>query len=168
MNLTNNEPLLDDQAPNPERRRFLGALVGLINAVVALVVLAPTVGLITAPLRDRSRKGRWVPVMDDDLAMGETREAIVELEVKDGYRVTTRRYVVYIHRNRNGLLCFDPACTHLGCRIRFQEEKNRYFCPCHGGVFDSEGKVVSGPPPKPLNQHEVKSDGGKIYVLMTV
>ncbi|MEW5883611.1 MAG: ubiquinol-cytochrome c reductase iron-sulfur subunit [Armatimonadota bacterium] len=168
MNSTNNEPLHDDQAPNPERRKFLGGLVGLINAVVVLVVLAPTVGLITAPLRDRNRKGRWVPVMDDDLAMGETREATVELEVKDGYRVTTRQYVVYIHRNRNGLLCFDPACTHLGCRIRFQEEKDRYFCPCHGGVFDSEGKVVSGPPPKPLSRHEVKSEGGKIYVFMKV
>ncbi len=168
MNSTNNEPILNDLPPDPGRRKLLGWVVGIINAVVAAVVLAPTLGLITAPLRDRKRKGRWVPVMDDDLAMGETREAIVGLEVKDGYRMTTRQYVVYIHRNRNGLLCFDPACTHLGCRIRFQQEKDRYFCPCHGGVFDTEGKVVSGPPPKPLKQHPVKSEGGKVYVMMEV
>lgn len=168
MNSTNNEPILNDNPLDPGRRRLLGWMVGIINAVIAAVVLAPTLGLITAPLRDRKRKGRWVPVMEDDLAMGETREATVELEVKDGYRMTTRRYVVYIHRNRNGLLCFDPACTHLGCRIRFQADKDRYFCPCHGGVFDAEGNVVSGPPPKPLKQHQVKSEGGKIYVMMAV
>ncbi|GIV02638.1 MAG: ubiquinol-cytochrome c reductase iron-sulfur subunit [Armatimonadetes bacterium] len=168
MNSTNHEPKTDAAPESPERRKLLGWLVSVINAVVAIVVLAPTAKLISAPLITRRRRGQWVPALPDDLQMGETREATIELEVKDGYRTTTRRYVVYVHRNRNGLLCFDPSCTHLGCRVRFQDEKQRYFCPCHGGVFDSEGKVVSGPPPKPLVQHPVKSDGGQIYVYMEV
>ncbi|UCF37886.1 MAG: Rieske (2Fe-2S) protein [Acidobacteriota bacterium] len=41
---------------------------------------------------------------------------------------------------------FSSTCPHLGCKVHWQEEEQQYFCPCHRGVFDSDGNAVSGPP----------------------
>jgi ubiquinol-cytochrome c reductase iron-sulfur subunit len=39
-------------------------------------------------------------------------------------------------------------CTHLGCvPLGNQGEYNGWFCPCHGSVFDTSGRVRGGPAP---------------------
>lgn len=48
------------------------------------------------------------------------------------------------------------TCSHLGCSVVWERESGHFECPCHGGVYDDEGRVVSGPPPKPLTRLEVK------------
>jgi len=150
--------------PKPSRRALLAWLVGLYNFVVAAAVIGPVVGFITAPLRRRAPQ-KWVPLMDDgDLAVGETREVKFVVSVKDGYVQKDHEYAVFLRRSQDGVIAFDPACTHLGCRIKWQGDKDRYLCPCHGGVFDAKGAVVSGPPPKPLIRHPVKIEKGKILV----
>ncbi|MBL7052696.1 MAG: Rieske (2Fe-2S) protein [Candidatus Marinimicrobia bacterium] len=59
---------------------------------------------------------------------------------------------------------FSGVCTHLGCIIKWEENKNRFFCPCHQGVFDPSGKVVSGPPPTPLTEFDVLEEGNLVYI----
>jgi cytochrome b6-f complex iron-sulfur subunit len=39
----------------------------------------------------------------------------------------------------------NPICTHLGCTVEWNTEKNRFICPCHGSQYDSQGKVIRGP-----------------------
>ncbi|BAY12849.1 Rieske 2Fe-2S domain-containing protein [Calothrix sp. NIES-2098] len=39
----------------------------------------------------------------------------------------------------------SPICTHLGCTVKWNTEKNRFICPCHGSQYDSLGRVVHGP-----------------------
>ena len=41
--------------------------------------------------------------------------------------------------------------------------KDQFFCPCHGGVFDSAGNVVAGPPPEPIEKLPVKVEDGILY-----
>jgi Rieske Fe-S protein len=55
-------------------------------------------------------------------------------------------------------------CTHLGCRVRWIADQESFFCPCHNGVFDAQGSVVSGPPPRPLDRYEVKVEGDQLFV----
>lgn len=45
-----------------------------------------------------------------------------------------------------GFKAFSSVCPHLGCRVHWEADKERFFCPCHRGVFDAEGRPVSGPP----------------------
>lgn len=151
-------------SPPPSRRNLLGWLVGIINVVVVGAVAGPVLGFVTSPLRKKARK-QWVPILPlGDLEMGETREVKFAVLVKDGYAAKEHHYSVYLRRYPEKIIAFDPACTHLGCRIHFQGDKKRYLCPCHGGVFDDEGRVVSGPPPKALEQHPVKVQDGQILV----
>lgn len=52
-------------------------------------------------------------------------------------------------------------CTHLGCiPLAHQGPLNGYFCPCHGSVYDTSGRIRSGPAPSnlPLPPYEFVSD----------
>ncbi|MGA8571073.1 MAG: Rieske (2Fe-2S) protein [Desulfobaccales bacterium] len=63
-----------------------------------------------------------------------------------------------------GYLAFSRVCTHLGCLVKFNKEKQEFICPCHAGTFDLEGNVVSGPPPKPLRKFAVKVEGNNLVI----
>jgi len=42
-------------------------------------------------------------------------------------------------------------CTHLGCvPLGESGEYNGWFCPCHGSVYDTAGRIRSGPAPENL------------------
>jgi Rieske Fe-S protein len=45
-----------------------------------------------------------------------------------------------------GLAAFDTRCPHLGCRVHWEPDKERFFCPCHQGVFAPDGTGIAGPP----------------------
>ncbi len=60
----------------------------------------------------------------------------------------------------------STSCTHLGCSVYWEADKNRFYCPCHQGVFDADGNVVSGPPPTKLDSYETEIDGSNIYIFM--
>lgn len=163
------EDLAPEAAPAVQsRRKVLGWLVTGINLAVGAALAVPAVKFVVSPLGRRSKE-TWVDVMaESELQIGQTREVTYALTVQDGYHMVDRKYTVYLHRDASGVKCFDPACTHLGCRIKYQDDQKRYFCPCHGGVFDDNGKVVSGPPPKGLVEHGVKVENGRIHVSRKV
>jgi cytochrome b6-f complex iron-sulfur subunit len=71
---------------------------------------------------------------------------------------------IVIRRNDGAFAAFNLRCTHAGCNVAWQAEAHRFYCPCHGGVFDSEGKVVEGPPKRPLERLDVQVDHGNVKV----
>jgi cytochrome b6-f complex iron-sulfur subunit len=56
------------------------------------------------------------------------------------------------------------VCTHIGCVVRWDPEKNLYVCPCHEGRFDSAGRPVGGPPTKPLRSVELRVTDSEVVV----
>lgn len=54
-----------------------------------------------------------------------------------------------------GVTAVSRICTHLGCRISYQEDKGYIECPCHHSRFTPEGKRIAGPAEKNLPQYEV-------------
>lgn len=44
------------------------------------------------------------------------------------------------------LEAFSSTCPHLGCKVRWEADQERFFCPCHRGVFDASGVATAGPP----------------------
>jgi len=43
------------------------------------------------------------------------------------------------------------VCTHLGCVPNFGlGDYGGWFCPCHGSVYDTSGRIRGGPAPKNL------------------
>jgi Rieske Fe-S protein len=48
--------------------------------------------------------------------------------------------------------------------VRWIEDQQIFFCPCHNGVFDKAGEVVSGPPSRALDRYETKVEDAVLYV----
>ncbi len=72
--------------------------------------------------------------------------------------------VIIINARDKGFLAFSKVCTHLGCLVKYDKERQIFICPCHAGVFDLEGNVISGPPPRPLEKFAVRVDGDNIVI----
>jgi nitrite reductase/ring-hydroxylating ferredoxin subunit len=53
---------------------------------------------------------------------------------------------ILVKRNESGFQAFSSVCPHLGCRVQWVPQEERFFCPCHRGVFNADGKAVAGPP----------------------
>ncbi|MCC7021044.1 MAG: ubiquinol-cytochrome c reductase iron-sulfur subunit [Ardenticatenales bacterium] len=69
---------------------------------------------------------------------------------------------VMLRVSEDQFVAFSQKCTHLGCVVYHQPERDRWHCPCHKGDFDAiSGAVLSGPPTRPLDQIvlEVRPDG---------
>ena len=56
-------------------------------------------------------------------------------------------------------------CAHLGCPVRWFPDRGEMLCPCHGGIYDINGRLLGGPPPQGLYYYEfeIRENGG-IYV----
>ena len=73
--------------------------------------------------------------------------------------------VFVVTEDGRNFVALSNICTHLGCRVRWVSDQGKFFCPCHNGVFDKDGNVVSGPPPRPLDRYDVKVEDGQIFIL---
>ncbi|MEA2107862.1 MAG: Rieske (2Fe-2S) protein [Pseudomonadota bacterium] len=68
--------------------------------------------------------------------------------------------------NGQEVKAFSKICPHLGCEVEWHPEKKEFYCPCHDGYFDANGKNIAGPPPRPLDEFKVKDKDGNIYVAL--
>lgn len=65
----------------------------------------------------------------------------------------------------NEFAAYSQSCTHLMCPVHFQPETRRLVCPCHEGYFSAiDGRVLAGPPPRPLPRYPVELRDGQGWV----
>jgi cytochrome b6-f complex iron-sulfur subunit len=66
--------------------------------------------------------------------------------------------------SKTKLIAVNPTCTHKGCSVKWQAANKNFECPCHDAHYTAEGKVQSGPAPRPLATYSAKIAGGKVLV----
>jgi cytochrome b6-f complex iron-sulfur subunit len=71
---------------------------------------------------------------------------------------------VVLQRAPGVFVAFSAICTHLGCIIRWLPEKGEFLCPCHAGRYAGDGKVLGGPPPKPLQTIPIALSGVNLLI----
>jgi menaquinol-cytochrome c reductase iron-sulfur subunit len=151
-------------APYPSRRGFIVRMIqgtyALIGATLAFVVG----GAVVAPSFGR-RETMWLHAGDAaSLEDGTPVPITLRVARPDGPSEMVDRKIVYLVKTGNDVRVLDSTCTHLGCRTRFNAESRLIECPCHGGVYDVNGQVVSGPPPEPLRVMTTRIVAGKVMV----
>ena len=156
----NRSPEVDEA----ERRGFLVRIIqgtyALIGATLAFVVG----GAVVAPSFSR-RETMWLHAGDEaDLSEGTPLPITLRVARPDGPSEVVDRKIVYLVKTGNEVRALDSTCTHLGCRTRFNADSKRIECPCHGGMYDATGTVISGPPPSPLRAMPTRVDNGKVMV----
>jgi Rieske Fe-S protein len=66
-------------------------------------------------------------------------------------------------------IALSSTCPHLGCQVRWEAQNDRFFCPCHNGVFDPAGRGIGGPPGEAgqsLAQYPLKVEGGLLHIAV--
>jgi menaquinol-cytochrome c reductase iron-sulfur subunit len=156
------------------RRRFLAGTLGWVSAAIAAVLGVPAAAAVVSPMLRHEDLG-WSPV--GSLAKPGPGEPDLRVEgepiltqftslVEDAYlKAAPRDVAIYVVNEGGGeFTIFDDHCTHLGCPFDWNEDDRQFECPCHNGVFDPEGRVLGGPPPRPLDRYEYKVENGVLFV----
>jgi len=153
--------------PSAGRRR---ALVAFVNTVIGLIGagLAALLGVFALRPAAAQASGRWIRAgSTDDLTPDVPVPRVVSVPRVDGwYRERARQTVFVVWDGSQTVRALSATCTHLGCQVQWDGEAGRFNCPCHGGTYDSTGRVLSGPPPRPLDAVDARIDPANGSVLV--
>ena len=155
-----------EEQKNHTRRRFL---VNSLKALIALFTLGlgiPLAGFFISPARKAAKNDDWISIAKlSELLDSRPTKVTYQYPRKDGWTtVSTRKMAFIVQNSDDTLVVLSNRCTHLGCGVDWDGTANLFKCPCHGGVFDALGRVVEGPPPRPLAQHTFKVEDGTIFI----
>ena len=134
-----------------KRRGFLKLIASSLG-LSALGAFTYPLFRFLLPVEPGARVGT-IEVAKSELPIGATKDLMIG---------TTP--AILINTGDKGFLAFSRVCTHLGCLVKYDKERQVFICPCHAGIFDLEGKVVSGPPPKPLPKFSVRIEGNNLVI----
>ena len=145
------------------RNFYVGAIYGLWGAITAALSIPAIVYLFLPP---KARKeSEFVEAGDiTKLAPGAPVEMTFRRNRVDGWKILSEKSTAWVVKEPGGIVAFGPQCTHLGCAYHWEEDKNAFLCPCHSSVFGADGKVVSGPAPRPLDRYQTKLEGTKLLI----
>lgn len=150
------------------RRKFLSGLIGVVAGAVAALVGLPAIGYVVSPGLKKQGAGEWIslgPVAA--LKPGEPTGYRYSRTVKDGWVSSTQTGVAYaLTLDGQEVRVLSDVCTHLSCRVSWKPDLGVFLCPCHDAAFSVTGEVVSGPPPRALDQFETRIEGGQIQIRL--
>ena len=73
---------------------------------------------------------------------------------------------ILVRRTNGEFTAFSQKCTHLSCAVYYSAAKDRLECPCHEGYFSAaNGRVLQGPPPRPLPQVQLETRGDELVAV---
>jgi cytochrome b6-f complex iron-sulfur subunit len=139
-----------DHSDGYKRRDFLKYLIsgGVIG--FAAIILYPLIEYLKPP------KQREVEV--SSVLVGKTSD----FETDSGKIIRFgNKPVIVIHTSENNFRAFSAVCTHLECTVQYRKDMHLIWCACHNGKYDLNGRNISGPPPRPLEEFRVVIKGEK-------
>lgn len=147
------------------RRQWLSRCFWSALALVTIGIAAPLSGYFLGPLLRHRRQTRVRLGAVDDFPMNRPQKVEFVLRQRDGWVTEEGRHAAWVVRREGDIRVFDPRCTHLGCAYHWHAETSEFLCPCHDGLYDIEGRVVGGPPPRPLDVYPATVEGDELFVV---
>ncbi len=153
------------------RRRFMTVNALTVGGIASAAFGLPALGFAMGPLFSDGTPDTWqdvgqeadfgsetyVPkVINIQPATGEAGKATIYVRKFDPERDSANEDLPYV--------AVTNRCTHLGCPVRYYQAAQRFVCPCHGGIYDFEGKVAGGPPVRPLDRFYTRVVNGRVEV----
>lgn len=150
--------------PTSRRSFFIGAIYGIWGVIAAAMGLPALVYLLLPP--KIRQENEWVDIGDiSKLTPNSPVEMTFRRNRVDGWKITSEKSTAWVVKQPdNQVVAFGPQCTHLGCAYHWEDAKGEFLCPCHSSLFAPDGKVVSGPAPRPLDRYQSKIQGNKLLV----
>jgi menaquinol-cytochrome c reductase iron-sulfur subunit len=147
------------------RRSFYITAINVLGSLIAAALAIPAAAYLLIRPKGAADSGLSEVGDLDQLTIGKPQEVLYDRKRVDGWRKVTEKASTWVVRtDDHSVVAFDPACTHLGCAYHWDAPANHFICPCHASAFSIDGKVLSGPAPRPLDRYLVKVEGGKILI----
>lgn len=135
------------------RRKLLGMLLGSSLAASLASIFYPILKFVQPPATGELEVDTVVAARADELAPGAAKI----------FRFGSRPALL-IRLPDGSYRGFTAICTHLNCTVQYRGREQDIWCACHNGIYDLNGKNVSGPPPRPLEPYKVNVKGDQIVV----
>ena len=135
------------------RRSFLDVFLGIGSLGWAVSVLYP----ISEYLK--------VPPQAESVVTSVVAASLKTLKPNQGvvFRFGNKPGILVMSQDKS-LKAFSAVCTHLECTVQYRSDMERIWCACHNGIYDLNGRNVSGPPPRPLEVYKVATKGDDVIV----
>ncbi len=144
--------------PTLERRRLLNTILGTSVLGWLGTIVYPVLRYLS-PLEDAASADEAVLSDKSVQDVTEAGFAIIPLGAER---------VIVFQDPRGKIRALSAKCTHEGCTVQYKRDESVIWCACHNGRFDLDGRVLSGPPPRPLPAFNTSgSPDTKIVVLRT-
>ncbi len=158
------------------RRRFMNLTANGAGAVAVSAFALPALGFaVGSALFDRP-PAKWEPIgtatdIPDDTYVPKVITETTGVGEVGKTTVYVRAFNPEIDGERDptipgggDFVAVSTRCMHLGCPVRYVEASSRFICPCHGGVYDFTGRVVGGPPVRPLDRFYTRVTNGQLEI----
>lgn len=143
----------EETETTPPRRRFIDLLLGTSLGATLLATCYPLVRFLVPPQVAESAASTVVA--------GKTGE----LQPNSGKIFKFGSRAALLVRTPTGeFRCFSATCTHLDCTVQYRQDLQHIWCACHDGHYDLNGRNLSGPPPRPLEEYKANVRGDEIIV----
>jgi menaquinol-cytochrome c reductase iron-sulfur subunit len=150
----------------PERRLFLKWATAVAAGFSGLLVGLPSLRAFLSPGSRRKLTQHWVKLGEvEQMEPGTPIRFDFSETVNDAWVESRVLRGVWIYsEDGKSFTVYNGHCTHLACSYGFDKDRGIFRCPCHHGVFEVKtGKVLDGPPPRPLDTLETKIEDGFLY-----
>jgi menaquinol-cytochrome c reductase iron-sulfur subunit len=156
------------------RRRLMEGTALAAGGIATMAFALPGLGFAVGPLFEDTLPTRWQdlgPTGDFNDESYVPRVMNIDAEIGDAGKTTV--YVRKFNRSIDKVIkgediqpyvAISTRCAHLGCPVRYIQASQKFVCPCHGGVYDSQGKVEGGPPVRPLDRFYTRVTNGRVEV----
>jgi menaquinol-cytochrome c reductase iron-sulfur subunit len=153
------------ETPNTSRRGFYSVFINGLSALMGAALAVPAAAYLLIQPKSK-KKSNWVDAAEvSALQPGQPQEVVFRRSRVDGWRVLNEKATAWVVKIDSGdVVAYSPSCTHLGCAYHFDDQTKNFVCPCHASVFSIDGKVLSGPAPRPLDRYVTRVDNGKLLI----
>lgn len=151
------------------RRQFLGYTLTGVGGFMAAGMLMPMVRFAVDPILQKKGDGDFVQTAQkiSELSNEPTRVDF-SFEQVDGWYTSEVTNSAWVYKDGDNVIALSPVCKHLGCTVNWGGDTahpDQFFCPCHLGRYEKNGKNIAGTPPLgPLDQYEISEKDGFLLI----
>ena len=159
------------------RRRFMEGTALAAGGIASAAFALPALGFALGPIFEDTTPTTWQDVgPEGDFEAESYVQRVININPTIGEAGRTTIYVRKATKSDVSpsdkdqkiaplpYVAISTRCAHLGCPVRYIQASQRFVCPCHGGVYDFEGKVDGGPPVRPLDRFYTRVRNGRVEV----
>ena len=149
------------------RREFVSLMVAVLSSLTGTILGLPAIAYLISPALRVKQKEAWIPLGPlESYPVGEPKPFSFTRSQVNGWEKTVNSNGVFVVRlSETEVIVLSNICTHLACRVSWHPDIQHYVSPCHNGHFDMLGNVISGPPPRPLDEYTTKIVDSNLYIL---